>query len=417
VADQLPCAENSQQLTLSCYAVEAVEMWSMVNTTTSVISATIVVQNGNITCAGIGCGVPSGCESFSLSAPSSAVPGFIEAGAHIGQAELDMEGATTDGAQDGNGLTGDYATISAFDGIHTDSRHLSSARKGGVLTAISPPKVAGQMIVGLSTAFHTATSTNNGQTTTFIDQTAVQPVVALHLQFGNGAKNGGLSNSISGQATALRRTFARVASRNATSNLDPDFPFAEALRGRLPVSIDVHGADEIMALLRIHREFPFHLVLQGAAEAFLVADVITESHILAPVFVVLTSRVPPSTFETYRMRDDGLSRLKAAGVQWAIQVGKGIPADNARNLRWEAGWQQVYNGLTTGEALAGITVNVRRAFEAGGEGSRRWVEGVGEIRVGTRANFVVFNGAPLGLESHVQLVALGRDVECRPIQF
>ena len=66
-----------------------------------------------------------------------------------------------------------------------------------------------------------------------------------------------------------------------------------------------------------------------------------------------------------------------------------------------------------------MTVNVRRIFGVGPDRSSatEWAAGLGEVRVGTQANFVVYNGDPLGVESRVQLTALGTDVECRPIQY
>ena len=411
------CYADGHEQPLACYVVRGVQLWAMVdNRTDPVLNAAIVTVNGNITCAGADCPTPPGlgCREWTLSSPASAVPGFIEAGSHIGQFEIDSEGSTRDGTSDGSGVDGSYGVISAMDGIHQQSRHVSSARKGGVLTAISPPTVGRQLVVGVSTAFHTLTETGFGAQPAFIDHTLVQHRVALHMQFGNGAKAGGLTNSISGQTVALGRLLARASLRrnDTLTPLDAEWPLVQALMGRLPISVDVHGADEILALLRIQRAFPFHLIIQGGAEAYLVArEIAASSH---PVAVVLTSRVPPSSFETYRQSDYGLSTLRQAGVRWAIQSAS---EDNARNLRWEAGWQKEYNGLTTAEALAGITTHVRRAFEIDPRYGTVWAAGLGEIRVGTPANFVVFDGDPLGVESHVQLTAMGMDVECRPMQF
>ena len=153
--------------------------------------------------------------------------------------------------------------------------------------------------------------------------------------------------------------------------------FVEALNGTLPVSVTVHGADEIAVLLRLQREFGFRLIIHGGAEAHLVAPKLAAA--TPPVAVVLTSRVPPSTFETFRVRDDALTILQQAGVQWAIQAAS---EDNARNLRWEGGWQRRYNpSLTGGQIIAGRTVNVKRIFGVSGDAATatEWARGVGEV--------------------------------------
>ena len=418
VAAPLTCTPGAPPQTLDCYVVRGVQLWTMLanGTAPPISNGVIVVIDGFVNCAAADCTTPPGrgCVEWVMTAPATAVPGFIEAGSHIGQFEIGSEAVTwdgvTDGAGAGGGGEGGYGVVSAMDGIHQDMRHVSSARKGGVLTAISSP-MSSQMIAGVSTAFLTLTSVGNGTLPVFIDETLVQHRVALHIQFGNTVKTTGLSASISGQAAALRRALARgysLVNNTALTPLDPDWPLQQVALGRLPVSMEVHGADEIRTILRVHRQFPFRLIIQGGAEAWLVANFIAAASRLAPVWVVLTSRVPPSSFETYRSSDTGLSVLRRAGVQWALQSAS---EDNARNLRWEAGWQKEYNGLSTAEAVAGITVNVRRAF------GLTESEGLGEIRMGSVANFVVYDGDPLGVESHVQLVAIYREVECRPMQY
>ena len=419
VATELTCAENSEQQTLACYIVTGVNVYAMTdNITTSQNGVNVRVENGNITCIGQ-CSIPSGCMVYAMSDPATLIPGLIEAGSGIGQFDIGSETATQDGTVDGAGIEGGSPLTHAMDGIHTHSRHVGSARKAGVLTAINPPSLGSQLIVGLSGAFHTTSATNNNRTALFIDDVLIQHRVSLHLQYGNNAKYNGITDSISGQFAVLRAYFeeARILlqQQDRLQWSEPLAYFVQALNGSLPVSVTVHGADEIAVLLRLQREYGFRLIIHGGAEAHLVASKLAAAN--PPVAVVFTSRVPPSTYETSRVRDDALTILQAAGVQWAIQAAS---EDNARNLRWEGGWQRRYNPtLTTGQIIAGMTVNVRRIFGVSGDAATAtaWAHGVGEVRLMTMANFVVYNGDPLGVESRVQLTALGADVECRPIQY
>ena len=422
VAANLTCPENSEQETLGCYIITGVNVYTMVdNATEPLRGASVLVQNGNVTCVATGntCFPPTGCRVYAMSEPATIIPGLIEAGSGIGQFEIGSETATQDGTTDGSGVNDPFSLVHAMDGIHTHSRHVASARKAGVLTAINPPSLGSQIVVGISGAFHTTSATNNNRTALFIDDVLVQHRVSLHLQFGNNAKYNGITDSISGQFAILRAYFseAQLLLQQAAPLqwTAPLVPFVLALNGSLPVSVTVHGADEIAILLRLQREFGFRLIIHGGAEAHLVASKLAAAS--PPVAVVFTSRVPPSTFETSRARDDALTILQAAGVQWAIQAAS---ADNARNLRWEGGWQRRYNpSLTTGQIIAGMTVNVKHIFGVSSDAvsATEWAHGVGEVRPMSKANFVLFNGDPLGVESRVQLTALGTDVECRPIQY
>ena len=40
----------------------------------------------------------------------------------------------------------------------------------------------------------------------------------------------------------------------------------------------------------------------------------------------------------------------------------------------------------------------------------------GRLTVGSRAEFVLFNGSPFSLQSTVQLVGMADQVDCRPLQ-
>ena len=311
-----------------------VNVYTMVdNSTTPLNAVNVRVENGNITCISASCPITN-CEVYALSDPAHIIPGLIEAGSNIGQFEIGSEAATQDGTTDGSGADGSFTLVHAMDGIHTHSRHVSSARKGGVLTAINPPSLGSQLVAGISGAYHTSASTNNNQTSLFIDDVLIQHRVSLHLQFGNNAKYNGITDSISGQFATLRSLFsrARTALSQGGAGLqwsDGLSAFVQALNGSLPVSVTVHGADEIGVLLRLQREFGFRMIIHGGAEAHLVAAKLAAA--TPPVAVVFSSRVPPSTFETSRVRDDSLTILNNAGVQWAIQAAS---EDNARNLRW-----------------------------------------------------------------------------------
>lgn len=85
-----------------------------------------------------------------------------------------------------------------------------------------------------------------------------------------------------------------------------------------------------------------------------------------------------------------------------------------RNLRWEAGYA-VAEGLAYEDAVASITKTPAALFNLITNNNNP-LKSIGNIAVGKEANFVVFNGDPLSLESDPVLVALGQFTECTPQQ-
>jgi imidazolonepropionase-like amidohydrolase len=99
-----------------------------------------------------------------------------------------------------------------------------------------------------------------------------------------------------------------------------------------------------------------------------------------------------------------MTRLHNAGVNVILSIGD---SGSMRNQRFEAGWMIEY-GITWSAALATITSNPAAAYGL--------PLPAGRILTGYQANLVVYNGDPLSLQSHTQLVALATHVQCRPLQ-
>jgi len=258
-----------------------------------------------------------------------------------------------------------------------------------------------QLVGGVSVAFHTCCGI-------VVQDTLLKDQVALHVTVGNSAKNGGITNSISGEFEALHALFRSAnASLNAMDvPVASLLPIISALKREIPVVVAVNEADAIGAVVRLQQEFGFELVLLGAAEAHLLADTLASTS--PPVSVMWRARAAPSNFDTSRSRVDALTILANSGVKAGIYIGD---PDNARNLRWEAGFA-VQNGLSFQQALASITRNVAEILHLD-----VLQNGVGIIEVGQRANFLAFDDLDvLSLRSRVQVVALGTQIECKPVQ-
>jgi len=359
------------------YAIRGVQIYPFSSALPSSIeNGTVIVTAGFISCVGssVDCPIPQGADVYPL--PGGVlVPGFVDLFNDLGMVEIPAEAGTSDG------FAPDASFVLASEGTRFNvlaSRKLSSAWKGGVTTTIAKP-MGSNVVTGISAAFFTQGVSLEGS--------LIKDVTALHIAVGNDAR----SSSISTEFAELRALFSSPA-------LHPHL--AQAVNGTLPVVAFAHSSDTISSLLRLKREFNLTLIILGGAEAHLLAASLAAES----VPVILFSRFPPSQFETKQSVENAAAILRTAGVTVALTVDDAL---FARNLRWEAGFA-VANGLSYMDALSSIISVPAQLF--GIEDSVR-------ISVGTKANFVAFDGDPLTLDSHVELVGLGSRVDCQPVQY
>lgn len=178
---------------------------------------------------------------------------------------------------------------------------------------------------------------------------------------------------------------------------------ARVLAGELPALITAQTAREILAALRLRREFGFRLVLDGAAEAHLVLDEIKAAGvpvILHPTMARHSGTMENATFESAR-------KLRDAGIPFALQSGYEGYVPKTRVVLFEAAMAAAY-GLTVEQALATVTIDAARII---GQDTR-----VGSLERGKEADLALFDGPPLEHTSHVCAVVVRGVVaseECR----
>jgi imidazolonepropionase-like amidohydrolase len=211
----------------------------------------------------------------------------------------------------------------------------------------------------------------------------------------------------------LRAEFVRAGEyARKQGHADPDKRPARDLRletlsrvlaGELPALITAHAAPDILTALRLQREFGFRLVVDGAAEAYLVLDELKA----AGVPVILHPPMARLGGSTRNAALDTAARLAAAGIPFALQSGFESYVPKTRVILFEAGVAAA-NGLGTEGALRAATIDAARIL---GVDDR-----VGSLEAGKDADLVVFDGDPFEYTSHVCVVLVdGRpgSEECR----
>ncbi len=159
------------------------------------------------------------------------------------------------------------------------------------------------------------------------------------------------------------------------------------LQKKVPLLITAQRAQDISNALRLAEEFQFTLVLDGAAESYLLTDRIKE----AGVSVILHPGMARSSGDLKNKSFETAATLKQEGIPFAIQSGYENYVPKARVILFEAAIAAA-NGLSKEEALASITVDA--ATILGIE------DRVGSLAIGKDGDLALYDGDPFEYTSH-----------------
>ncbi|HEY4585406.1 MAG TPA: amidohydrolase family protein, partial [Brevundimonas sp.] len=389
-------------LTSPALAQDVAITGGQVLTGTSVIeNGTIVIRGGKVVSVGTGA-APAGLRVIDARG-KIVTPGFVAVDSGLAGTEVGSVRGTNDLANRANTLT------AAFDlsyGLDPWSFTLPVARLGGVTRAVVTPQHGGSGGGHSHDDSDFAGAGQGGFQTPglFAGQAAViklggadilvKPRVAMVAPFGEAgaAVAGGARGAefvLFKETLAEVRTYARnkaAYDRAALRDLSLSRADLEALipvaEGRMPLIVTVNRAADIQQVLRLAREEGVKIILDGAAEGWLVAGEIAAANV--PVLLHPITNLP-SNFEMRAARMQNAAALNAAGVVIAIKGNEGS-AHRARDIRYNAG-NAVSHGLPFAAAIQAITVNPARIFGFDGQ--------FGELKAGAAGDVVVWSGDPL----------------------
>ncbi len=169
------------------------------------------------------------------------------------------------------------------------------------------------------------------------------------------------------------------------------------LKGEMPLLVTAYRAGDILSALRVAKEFDIRIVLDGAAESYLV----TEQIKAANVSVILHPTMARAVGEAENLSFETAATLHKAGIPVALQSGYENYVPKTRVVLFEAAVAAA-NGLTFEQALASITSDAARIL---GINNR-----VGTLEAGKDADLALFDGDPFEYTTHVTAVILdGRE--------
>jgi imidazolonepropionase-like amidohydrolase len=169
--------------------------------------------------------------------------------------------------------------------------------------------------------------------------------------------------------------------------------FARILNKELPLLVTVHRANDIMSAIRLAKEFDIRLVLDGAAEAYLILDQIRESGypvILHPTMYRANGDTENLSFET-------ASKLRQAGIPFALQSGFEGYVPKTRVLLYEAGVSAA-NGQSFDDALRSVTINAAQILGL--------ADRIGSLEPGKDGDVALYDGDPFEYTTHCMGVVI-----------
>lgn len=349
---------------------------------------TVVMRDGKIVAAGARVTIPAGARQIDATG-KWVTPGVFAGFTRLGLSEVDAVNGTNDKS---GGKSGFSAAIDVAPAIDPFRSPFAVNRAAGVTRAVVAPEAADNIFAGQGAIADLGADGN--------------PVTkARAFQFAEFGEDGAASAGGSRAGTHLHfRAMLREAQDYAAGRgtFDDDLLKAEdakallsVLRGETRLLIHVEGANDMLRLMELKREFPaIKVVFVGVSEGWRVARELAQAGI--PVIASALNDLP-ATFEMLGATQSNIGRMKDAGVQVAIGMINDRDSHQLRYTTQYAGnivslqYVPGATGLTWDEAFAAIS---SVPAEIMGVGDR-----LGSLKAGRAADVVVWDGDPLELSS------------------
>jgi len=351
-------------------------------------NGTVLLRGGKVVSAGANVTVPAGANRIDASG-KWVTPGIFAGFSRVGLIEITGVTSTNDASASGSKFNAGLDIAPAIDPFRSP---IAVNRAAGVTRAVVAPGPSRDVFAGQGAIADLGAD----------DDPVTQRRAFQFVQFGAaGAGRAGGSRAANHlEFKAMLREARDYA--NGRGGFDDQLLRAEdaqallrVLRGQVRLLAHVEGANDILRLLELKREYPaIKLVLVGATEGWRVASRIAAARV--PVIASALNDLP-ADFDQLAATQSNIGRMKAAGVNVAIGM---INDNDAHQLRYTT--QYAGNlvalkklpgakGLSWNEAFAAISSKPAQIM---GLDDR-----LGSLRPGRAADVVIWDGDPLELSS------------------
>ncbi|WP_217905173.1 amidohydrolase family protein [Altererythrobacter lutimaris] len=350
----------------------------------------VVIEDGMISAVGPASStpMPSGMQVMTAKVVT---PGLVDAHSTVGLSGYLNQPHDQDQLEKSSPIQPELRAIDAY---NPKERLVQWVRELGV-TTLHTGHGPGALISGQTMIVKTT-----GET---VDDAVVVPRAMVAANLGSWAlDNSGKAPGTRSKQIALLRGALVKAQNAANAPAKKDAPakrdlMVEAMRdvldGKVPLMVTAWRAQDILSALRLKEEFGIELVIDGAADAYLVIDELRE----AGVSVILH---PPRARQFGDLENasfDTGAKLRDAGIPFAYQSGFEAYVPKTRVVLWEAAVGAA-NGLGMEDALKAITIDAAALIGVS--------EKVGSLEVGKHGDVAMFNGDPFETTNFVTGVVI-----------
>lgn len=363
--------------TFSQIAVKGETVWTMAGD--PITNGVVLVNNGKIEAIGTAAQVKIPANYRVISA-KVVTPGLIDAHTVIG-----LNGYLNQ-PHDQMALDGGASIqpeLRAIDAYNAEERLIEWVRGFGVTTIHTGHQpsalVSGQTMIAKTIGKN-------------VDEATVQATSMIAVTIGNAASAGqGRSPGTRAKQASMLRAELIKAQENAKKTDPPTdlkaAMFVAVIKREIPLLVTAELAQDIMTAIRIAKEFNIRIVLDGASDAHMLINEIKASGYP----VILHPTMGRGTGERENLSMETASKLKAAGIPFALQSGYEGYVPKTRVVLFEAGVAAA-NGLSQRDALASITIDAAKIL---GIDNR-----VGSLAVGKDGDLAMYDGDPFEYTSH-----------------
>jgi hypothetical protein len=284
--------------------------------------------------------------------------------------------------------------IRAIVAYNTDSKIINTVRSNGVLLAQITPQ--GGMIPGSSSVVQL--DAWNWQDAAYAMDNGIHfKMPALINRPAAFQRRGANADPVAAGLARLEeaRSFFKEAKAylNEKTHTGTNLKF-EATRGLFdgskPFFVHCDLVKEMLAAINFAKEFNFKLVLVGATDSWMIADILKENNVA--VILGEIHSLPASEDDAVDQPYKTPGMLQKAGVLFSMGFEGGDGNWRQRDLPFHAGTMAAY-GVTKEEALSSITLNAAKILGI--------ADRTGSIEAGKDANIVISTGDILDMRSSV----------------
>ena len=355
----------------------------------------VLIKGGKIQTVGSASSVKIPSD-YKLITAKVVTPGLIDARTVIGMSGYLNIPADQDQIEKSSPIQPELRAIDAY---NPDERLVRAARELGVTTMQTGHGI-GALVSGQTMIVKTKKGT--------AESVAIKPLSMLAMTLGPSVSGYYSSPGTKAKQVSMIRAELIKAGDYSKKMSDKDTTkrpafdmkmdvLSKMLKGEIKALITANTSVDIMNAIRLSREFGFKLVLDGAAEAYLLIDEIKK----AKAEIILHPVMARNEGDMLNMNRESAMILTKAGIPVSIESGYEGYVPKTRIILYEAAMAVAY-GLPYEESLKAVTMNPATLLGIDKQ--------VGSLEKGKDADVVLYDGDPFEYTSHVCHVIIDGEV-------